>query len=115
MNLALRQTANEDFLPNPSPCLSYTRHRPVQREVWCEHYDSCLDRAVEENWENFACTNCRCFKSIPMTTTWLDSEADRCRALITMLYDQNIGGRHFRRITGYFRDLRIEEQEDYRV
>ncbi|MGA7877566.1 MAG: hypothetical protein WCA08_18035 [Desulfoferrobacter sp.] len=112
MNLALSQTRNEDFSPKPSPCSSYSRHRPVQREVWCEHYDSCLDHAIEENWESFACTDCKSFRSAPMTTTCLDHEADRCRALIAMLSDEKIGGRYFRRMTGYFKGMRLTEQEE---
>lgn len=101
-------TGENRCLPNPRRCPCYSRHTAVERNVWCQNYDRCLDLAVEQQWEGFTCSHCDAFQAITMTSEWLAQEADRCRALAYTLVRDDLRGKHFRKLTQYFRMERAE-------
>ena len=45
---------------NPEPS---GRHASVecQRNLFCNHYDDCLDEAVKKGWNSFTCVRCPYF------------------------------------------------------
>lgn len=110
--LPVSSMEEEQCLPNPQRCESYSRHMAIQRRVWCQNYDQCLDCAVKQHWEGFTCAHCDAFESISMSSDWLAHEADRCRALAYILARDDIRGKHFRRLAQYFRMERVEFQSD---
>lgn len=41
-------------LPRKIPETAVDRHR----DVWCRHYDDCLDQACQRNWTSWSCQGC---------------------------------------------------------
>ncbi len=37
----------------------------THRNVFCPHYDGCLDVAVKRGWADFTCTRCELFRKTP--------------------------------------------------
>lgn len=46
--------------PCPSPRSSTIPEGAVEqhRDVWCKHYDDCLDQACKRDWTSFSCATC---------------------------------------------------------
>jgi hypothetical protein len=51
-----------------SPCPSELKHAiklesriEAQRSLFCDHYDGCLDEAVEKGWTSWSCLRCPLF------------------------------------------------------
>jgi hypothetical protein len=52
------------MLPNPTPLLQLIRSEAVvagHRNLYCIHYDACLDVAVKMDWDSFTCEKCPLF------------------------------------------------------
>jgi hypothetical protein len=53
------------MLPNPTPLLQLIRSEAVvagHRNLYCIHYDACLDVAVKLDWDSFTCEKCPLFR-----------------------------------------------------
>ena len=53
------------FLPNPSPLSQLIRSETVvsgHRNLYCFHYDACLDVAVKSDWDSWSCEKCPLFR-----------------------------------------------------
>jgi hypothetical protein len=53
------------FSPNPSPLSQLIRSETVvsgHRNLYCFHYDSCLDVAVKCDWDSWSCEKCSLFR-----------------------------------------------------
>lgn len=35
-----------------------------ERDVFCSHYNDCLNCAVKEDWENWTCSRCQLFRIV---------------------------------------------------
>jgi hypothetical protein len=52
------------MLPNPTPLLQLIRSEAIvsgHRNLYCIHYDACLDVAVKSDWDSFTCEKCSLF------------------------------------------------------
>ena len=50
--------------PNPTPLLQLIRSEAIvagHRNLYCVHYDGCLDVAVKLDWDSFTCEKCPMF------------------------------------------------------
>ncbi len=50
--------------PNPTPLTQLIRSESTvsgHRNLYCLHYDACLDVAVKLDWDSFTCTKCPLF------------------------------------------------------
>jgi hypothetical protein len=50
--------------PNPTPLTSLIRSEgtvPMIRNLYCLHYDACLDVAVKLDWDSWSCEKCPLF------------------------------------------------------
>jgi hypothetical protein len=50
--------------PNPTPLASLIRSEstvPGLRNLYCLHYDGCLDLAVRLDWDSWSCEKCPLF------------------------------------------------------
>lgn len=45
--------------PVPHPRITNGERAAVLRRLYCAQYQGCLDQAVAENWEGFACVACQ--------------------------------------------------------
>lgn len=43
---------------NPVPHGRRSQSNEVERNVFCKHYDACLDEAIEKKWQGFSCIEC---------------------------------------------------------
>lgn len=55
----------------------------VRRNVFCKHYNACLDHAIEKNWQGFSCEACRGYERERMDCEQWDEDRHRC---ITLIY-----------------------------
>lgn len=67
---------------NPVRCSSTEDPKQLTRNVFCEHYGTCLDYAIEKDWEGFTCGRCHAFKNESMAPEQRAREAQRCMALL---------------------------------
>jgi hypothetical protein len=52
------------MLPHPTPLLQLIRSEvtvSAHRNLYCVHYDSCLDVAVKRDWDSWTCGACPLF------------------------------------------------------
>ncbi len=52
------------MLPNPTPLTQLIRSESVvsgHRNLYCMHYDACLDVAVKLDWDSWSCEKCPLF------------------------------------------------------
>jgi hypothetical protein len=52
------------LLPHPTPLLQLIRSEAVvsgHRNLYCLHYDACLDVAVKADWDSWTCEKCPLF------------------------------------------------------
>jgi hypothetical protein len=54
----------------------------VKRMVFCRHYGSCLDYAIEQNWPGFSCEGCQGYERERMDNEQWEEDRNRCMALI---------------------------------
>ena len=51
------------YVDNPSECKKFRGcNAQKNRNFYCNHYDNCLVKAIENNWNNFNCKSCWKFK-----------------------------------------------------
>jgi hypothetical protein len=53
-----------DSFPNPSPLAQLIRSEAIvsgHRNLYCVHYDRCLDVAVNLEWDSWTCGKCPLF------------------------------------------------------
>ncbi len=53
-----------DAFPNPIPLMHLIRSEAIVsglRNLYCVHYDSCLDVAVKNDWDSWSCEKCSLF------------------------------------------------------
>jgi len=51
---------------NPEPSGKHTSVE-FQRNLFCNHYDDCLDEAVKKGWNSFTCVRCPQFAAAAAT------------------------------------------------
>ncbi len=63
---------------NPEPS---GKHASVecQRNLFCNHYDDCLDEAVKKGWNSWSCTHCGLFAVQPDMEQGLENYATQRR------------------------------------
>ncbi len=71
---------------NPCPTESLLPVNPDrgmdgQRNLFCVHYDGCLDEAVRQGWESWACTRCGLHAAPPDEAHGLDGYATQRRGI----------------------------------
>jgi len=44
---------------NPIQVRQEQQTNQMQRNVMCQHYNKCLDMAIEMDWKGFACSECQ--------------------------------------------------------
>jgi hypothetical protein len=49
------------------------------RNLFCIHYDGCLDEAVKKSWNSWSCTQCQLFAVRPDVEQGLESYATQRR------------------------------------
>jgi hypothetical protein len=49
------------------------------RNLFCPHYDGCLDEAVKKGWNSWTCTRCTLFAMQPQIDGGLESYATQRR------------------------------------
>lgn len=55
----------ESINPNPTPLLQLIRSETTVtglRNLYCLHYDGCLDVAVKLDWDSWSCEKCSLFR-----------------------------------------------------
>jgi len=67
----------------PIPYASVDSSEQVKRMVFCRHYSTCLDYAIEKNWSGFSCEECHGYERERMDHEQWDEESQRC---ITLIY-----------------------------
>jgi hypothetical protein len=45
-------------MKEPRRCEGGGNLSQIRRNVFCKHYNSCLDHAISKNWDGFTCVNC---------------------------------------------------------
>jgi hypothetical protein len=73
-------------LPKPSPTeltapINPERGVDGQRNLFCTHYDGCLDEAVKRGWNSWGCTHCGLQAAAPPQAMGLESYATQRRSL----------------------------------
>ena len=64
---------------NPIAARQADSLKEVQRAVFCEHYDKCLDFAISQGWEGFTCICCGLFAPPKRTLDkWLEANTISC-------------------------------------
>src|SRR5512140_1506315 len=59
-----REGGTMNLLPNPTPLTQLIRSESVvsgHRNLYCIHYDACLDVAVKLDWDSWSCEKCPLF------------------------------------------------------
>jgi hypothetical protein len=67
--------------PNPLPATPAADAQAVRRKVFCDHYDRCLDTAVENRWGGFSCAGCQAYRNGRWLDTDWQADARRCHLL----------------------------------
>jgi hypothetical protein len=65
--------------PNPTPLLQLIRSEAIvsgHRNLYCVHYDACLDVAVKLDWDSFTCEKCPLFDVHDAPRDFADSYAN---------------------------------------
>lgn len=57
-----------------------------RREVFCIHYDDCLDDALRIGWEGFSCSGCNGCEPVPWDRERLLDDNFRCMALLLAVF-----------------------------
>jgi len=73
---------------NPTPSTPATTAAKVRRKVFCRHYGLCLDRAIDEEWASFSCSQCSDFTIEQEDASyWLD-QGENAGQFLNMLFFQ---------------------------
>lgn len=71
---------------NPIPAREVDELSKVNRQVLCEHYESCLDLALSRRWEGFSCETCGSFRAAQRPSIeWLE-DALSCGNLVAVVF-----------------------------
>ncbi len=62
----------------PTPYMTVESISQVKRQVFCRHYDSCLDIAIEKRWRGFSCEKCQGFEHETFDEKKIYEEHSRC-------------------------------------
>lgn len=82
-------TLNEDGAPRPNPVELPSPINPeggrkqsveTHRNLFCGHYDSCLDEAVKHGWNSFTCVRCTFYQAAEEETAGVDRFATQRKA-----------------------------------
>jgi hypothetical protein len=66
----------------PIPCRQVCSPEMVKRHVFCRHYDTCLDYAIQKNWQAFSCELCASFEREKRSILEWNEDHTRCAALV---------------------------------
>ena len=74
------------MLAKPSPTeltapINPDRGVDGQRNLFCTHYDGCLDEAVKRGWNSWGCSRCGLYALAPPQALGLESYATQRRAI----------------------------------
>lgn len=58
----------------------------VEREVFCRHYDHCLDLVITNHWPGFSCQDCSGFESQQWSPEYGQEDAKRCAVLLLCVF-----------------------------
>ena len=64
----------------------------AERKLFCIHYDSCLDLAVERHWKGFSCENCRGFRPVEWDAEDRTEDEFHCMALLLVVFFESHRG-----------------------
>ena len=59
-----------------------TNFHKVARKVLCRHYGTCLDYAIEKDWEGFSCRSCESYEILELDEHEWREDSSRCLALL---------------------------------
>lgn len=65
----------------PIPYSKVESVHQVKRNVFCQNYGRCLDRAITKNWAGFSCERCCAYEHEKMGVKEWCQELDHCIAL----------------------------------
>lgn len=66
----------------PVACKPVCNPEMVKRHVFCRHYDTCLDYAIQKNWQAFSCEMCTGFELEKRTILEWNEDHTRCATLV---------------------------------
>jgi len=70
---------------NPVAAVEVIRPSMVDRKIFCTHYDTCLDEALENKWPNFSCRNCPVEKREKWTQEEAYVDALKCAVILSCI------------------------------
>ncbi len=71
---------------NPIRAGAVEELRKVSRNVFCKHYDGCLDLTLQRGWKSFSCRSCADFNLIQKSPLDWEEDALRCGALAGVVF-----------------------------
>lgn len=75
---------------NPIPSRQIGRPSKIHRRVFCKLYDLCLEKAIAENWEGFACHQCTKFAFEPAEDLYWLEQGERAGELLNTIFFRKI-------------------------
>ncbi|MFP5213680.1 MAG: hypothetical protein ACLGPL_09895 [Acidobacteriota bacterium] len=78
-----RENVCEEIRLNPVECEEVD---DTSRRVFCKHYDTCLDYAVEKGWKGFHCKECTAYAAVVMDRDAWKADEIACNALICQIF-----------------------------
>lgn len=71
---------------NPVPARAVEELHRVHRNVFCKHYDRCLDLALRRAWKSFSCERCQCFSLLQKEPLDWEEDGLRCGAVLGVVF-----------------------------
>jgi hypothetical protein len=70
---------------SPAASKAASNSQEVRRNVYCRHYNTCLDFTILKNWDGFTCEGCRGYERETLTAEDAFEECVRCAALVYLI------------------------------
>ncbi len=83
-------------MQTPIPHRPVLRPEDVPRNVFCAHYGSCLDYALEMKWKGFSCEACRAYQLEKDFAEKAMEDALRCSHIVYLIQNPEAGYRAHR-------------------
>lgn len=74
---------------NPTESGVVNRPSQVERKVMCASYQSCLDEAINRQWDGFSCQQCLAYRPLQLDQTEWIADSLACLALMYVAELQN--------------------------
>jgi hypothetical protein len=75
---------------NPVSARPIDELQRVKRNVFCEHYEACLDIALFKGWRSFSCGHCANFSQAQKSCAEWQGDALCCGDLISVVFGLSI-------------------------